>query len=145
MRGNKLALYLFFIVILAVIQGSDFSVFGVKPNLILAVLVALVFLDLSLPAYLFLLTAALFLIRWRPDLDISLLALFVAAVGSRLARSILPWRDGISLLVLIVGSTAVFYFIADPGFIYYQPAIFIQEVLYNTITAFVLRYGLRND
>ena len=137
-------LYLVFIVVCAsfVQHLGWLSVLSIKPNIILALLAALIFFTDDFIFY-FILTASglLFLkIEPMPDWPILVLAAVLLA-GYWLAR-ILPWQKIFNLFLIIVGATVIFYAIISWQFIFSHSTLFVGEILYNLILGLVFYYWL---
>ncbi len=139
---KKFVLALTLIVVSGLIQNTGFFLaFGIKPNLLLAVLVAASFFMESFAAYLGLLAGALFFLRFESGFRPELLAFAVLAVSVFLVNRLLPWRQSVNNLVLAALFVILFYALADISYLWTNLAAVVGEIIYTSIFS-ILFYDL---
>jgi hypothetical protein len=120
---------------LSFIQVLGFSVFGVKPNLALAVVVAVSFFIVNgqwsiIKGFLLVVLAALIL-KFSPGFTPEILVFALTGVGALIIKNYLPWRNFLNNLFLVVAGTFIFYLILSPNLI--LSAIFAKELFLNIV------------
>lgn len=137
-----LGIVLLILVILAVsFQGEEFFTwFGIKPNLVLGVLIAgVLFLDWLWYGSL-LIIGALGL-EFYPGIGMLVIALMGAGILIFwLTRKFLA-EGFFAIFILGLAGTVAFYLILSPGFIWSNPSMVLVEAVYNLIIGAVL-YGV---
>jgi hypothetical protein len=132
----------FLIVALTLVQSASYSVlFGVKPNFILAILIVLAALTESGLTFGFFVLLSGALLSFHEGIGSEIVFLWGVSVAAFLARRILPWHAFLNALAMIVIGTVLFYAALDIGFLYREPSILIQELVYNSVIGGIL-YGL---
>lgn len=134
----KISGLIFLLLAVAWLQGANFYIFGVKPNWILAVFVALVFviIDFWFFAMLVFLTSAA--LRFQPDFSWELTSLVLIALTVFFLVRRLPWKESVNFFILMVFGSAVFYLLINPAIFYVRPGVFLLELVYNLILGFIL-------
>lgn len=121
------------------IQNTGFfSVFGIKPNLMLAVLVAASFFAESFLIFLFLVAESLLFLRFGSGFQLELLVwTFLMSVVYFVGR-VLPWRRSVNNLVLISVVTILFYLIVEFSYLAVAPLAVLGEIFYTSIFGFLI-------
>ena len=114
-------------------QTSLLNFFGVRPNLALVVLLAMIFVTKDWVSYLILVLTASLLLKSTPIWDKTVIVFLLVVAGSYLLEKVLPWRPIFSSLVLIISATTLFA-LASAALSGTNPQGFLgQELLYNLI------------
>lgn len=125
---------IWFIILVAVAallqQIPGFGIGGVRPNLVLIVVLALSFVTRGFLEYLILLAAAAVFIN--PGLKVTGAFLAVVLIAYFFSK-LLPWRALLSYLFLLALSTTGFYLLTAVSFIRKSPSLFFQELFYNLV------------
>ncbi len=141
---RKLAILLPIILLAGLFQNTGvFNIFGVKPNLLLAVLIPAIFFLDQILVVVAALALALLVSDFRAGFAgesaaLALLILIVPIFGRRL-----PWNPFINNMVLVGGSTILFYLLTSPAYIADAPLAVLGEILYNSLLAAIF-YNLFN-
>ncbi|MDO8466902.1 MAG: hypothetical protein Q7S83_02050 [bacterium] len=110
-----------------------FSVLGIKPNLLLAVLVAASFFVTSFPVFIFLVVESILFLRFESGFQLDLLIwVFLLAIFYFIGR-VLPWRQSVNNLALAASAIIIFYLIADFGYLIGAPLAVGMEIFYTSI------------
>lgn len=117
--------------LLTFFQVLGFSVFGVKPNLALAVAVASSFFIASFWEGFLLVALAVLILKFSPGFTPEILVFALIGVGAIIFKNYLPWRNFLNNLFLVVAGTFVFYLILSPNLI--LSVIFAKELFSNLI------------
>lgn len=142
----RFLIFALLVVALAFIQSNPLFIFGVKPNLVLAGLLALAFLAPSFLYYVFLVLIAVVVLRWRPVIwEPAVLATAALGLGCWWIRRWLTARDSLNLLGMSLAATVIFYIIVDPSFAYRAWISVLAEAIYNSAAALILFYIFRKD
>ncbi|MFH1759205.1 MAG: hypothetical protein ABH822_01430 [Patescibacteria group bacterium] len=124
------------IIIAALLQGTFIlEVWGVKPNLVLALLIVLIFSVRDWLAYSLLVIVGVLLLKSFPGVDWRALAIIPLALGSYFIKDWLPWRPYFSNIVLIAIATAIFSL----------PNFFPGEIIYNLILGTIIYFLLIHE
>lgn len=110
-----------------------FSIFGIKPNLLLAVLIAGSFFIDSLPVFWVLLLESVIFLRFESGFQLELLVWVALLCAAYFAERAFPWRRSVNNLVLIATVTALFYLITDIDYLVGVPLAVLGEVFYTSI------------
>lgn len=117
----------------ALLQKTDLiSFFGVKVNL--SLVLVLVF-GLFLKSFWHYAAIALTIAAILKQQSLALLMVFLLAF---LSKKYLFGKPILNNTFLILAGTFLFYFFSDAGFLVQSPIIFIQELIYNLITGWIL-------
>lgn len=126
-------------VVVGLMQNTAFvSVAGVKPNLILVLLLFFIPLTANFYEYLILLLIAGFVLNLGSGFDSGVVALLVTLVFAYLIHYRLLWAKYLNFLILIALSTVLFYIFTSPVFIYENWDIVLKEAVYNLILGSLL-------
>ncbi|TSC82996.1 MAG: hypothetical protein G01um101419_349 [Parcubacteria group bacterium Gr01-1014_19] len=142
---RKLAILLPIILLAGLFQNTGvFNIFGVKPNLLLAVLIPAIFFLDQILAVAAALAIALLVSDFRAgfageSVVLALLILIVPVFGRRL-----PWNPFINNMVLVGAATIVFYLLTGPAYIVSSPLGVLGEIFYNSLFAAIF-YNLFNS
>lgn len=117
--------------LLTFFQVFGFSVFGVEPNLALAVVVASSFFIASFWEGFLLVALAALILKFSPGFAMEILVFALVGVGALIVKNYLPWRNFLNNLFLVVAGTFVFYLILSPNLI--LSAIFAKELFLNLV------------
>lgn len=117
--------------LLTFFQVLGFSVFGVKPNLALAVVIASSFFIASFWEGFLLVALAVLILKFSPGFTPEILVFALIGVGALIFKNYLPWRNFLNNLFLVIAGTFVFYLILSPNLI--LSAIFAKELFLNLI------------
>lgn len=122
------------------LQSTDFlSVGGVKPNWLLVVIILLVITGRPLLEYVMWSLLATFLLRFSPEpLLWHQLAFLMTVMAIFILNKFLPWSHYINLMAAVIISTALFYLLLSPNFIWQHWTIVIGEIIYNLIVVSIL-------
>ncbi|MDP3729655.1 MAG: hypothetical protein Q8R26_02820 [bacterium] len=115
----------------ALLQNTDaLLIGGIKPNIVLAVVIALgVFVE-SFAFYVFLVLMGVVLLQTVPGFEKEIFVLAALLIGTFFIQKFLPWQQIINVIVLIIGATFIFYLVTySSGF--WPFALF--ESFYNII------------
>lgn len=131
---KRIILAVLLVVAAGLLQNTGlFSVWGVKPNLLLAVMIAVsLFID-SFPWYLLLVVLSVILSRFEAGFRPELLVfsfLLIAAYG---VRRLLPWRPSVANCFLVAVSVILFYLLADAPYLFGAPLVVVWEIIYSTL------------
>jgi len=129
-------LFILLVGALSFLQAFGFSVFGVKPNLALAVLIAISFFIANLwEGFLLVLLAALIL-KFAPGFEKGILTFSLIAAAGLIVKKYLPWRYFLSNLILIGIGTFIFYLFLNPNLII--SVIFLKEIVLNLVAGIII-------
>ncbi len=117
--------------LLTFFQVLGFSVFGVKPNLALAVVIAASFFIASFWEGFLLVALAALILKFSPGFTPEILVFVLIGVSALIVKNYLPWRNFLNNLFLVVAGTFIFYLILSPNLI--LSAIFAKELFLNLI------------
>ncbi|MEK7640862.1 MAG: hypothetical protein AAB389_02600 [Patescibacteria group bacterium] len=141
---KRLAILLPIILLAGLFQNTNvFNIFGIKPNLLLAVLVAAIFFLDQILEVVAALALALLISDFRAGFAGESAALTLLVLVSPLLSRRLPWNPFINNMVLVGGFTVVFYLLTSPGYVIGLPFGVLGEVLYNALFAAIF-YNLFN-
>ncbi|MEK7168342.1 MAG: hypothetical protein AAB707_01355, partial [Patescibacteria group bacterium] len=117
--------------LLTFFQVLGFSVFGVKPNLALAVVIAASFFIASFWEGFLLVVLAALILKFSPGFAMEILVFALIGTGAIIIKNYLPWRNFLNNLFLVAAGTFVFYLILSPDLI--LSAIFAKELFLNLV------------
>jgi hypothetical protein len=139
LHARELAIGIALVALAAIAQGAPaIAIAGVKPNVVLTVLIILSFFTSGVFSYFIFLFVGAVLLRFSSSFDPALLALLVTALGAFALHRRLPWHDGINNLVLIGVGTVLFYILADFHFLTIDPFTLFGEAVYNMVVGTAL-------
>ncbi len=128
------------LVIFAILQRSpELSWFGVRPNIILSLMVVLGFVVGDFFVYAALAFIAVALIGPAKGFSFEELILLLLFFGLYFVRRYVPMHPLFSAVLLTSGGTLLWYLIVDPGFIAADFIAVLIEMFYNAVIA-VLAY-----
>ena len=146
---TKLSLSKLFLLALALalagfLQGTEaVRFFGLKPNLVLAFLIAASFVVGRVSRYLLLVAVGLSALRFTSPFALELALVGAIALLAFVLRVRLPGQAWVNNLTLLVLGTLLFYAVVDRAMLLGEPATVAGEVVYNgcvgTIAFFLLR------
>ncbi len=143
-RINRFAVALIAVGFAALLQTSvvfDFG--GVKPNFTLAALIALSFFMKERIFYFSAIFFALLILRFKPEFELTALAMVLISGASFFARNLIPGKPFINNLILIALGTPVFYLIADPNFVLRDTFTVFEEMFYNVFLGAVFFFAAK--
>ncbi|MDP3901856.1 MAG: hypothetical protein Q8Q37_02695, partial [bacterium] len=128
------------LIVLAVLTQSTniLVIWGIKPNLLLVVLMTLIALDRRLAEYLTWLLLGVIMLRFEPALSWFQAAIIIIALTAFVLHKFLPWSRHINIASLVIIGTVLFYLLIGPNFIYRHWSLVLGEIIYNLIIASVL-------
>ncbi len=126
----------------AALQHSELvTMFGIKPNILLALMAVFVFFVTDLAAYLLLLLVAGVLIRFSPGLGIEAIGLTLVGLLFFYIRRRFFSPGTVAIVLITALGTVVFYLLLSPALMYDNLVLTIGEIAYNVILAALL-FGL---
>ena len=133
---RKWAILLPIILLAGLLQQTNvFGIFGVKPNLLLAILIpATFFLDQMLMVV-GLLAIALLVSDFRAGFAEESASLALLILAAPLLGRRLPWNPFVNNIILVAGFTLIFYLLTGPGYIFGAPLRILWEIVYNCLFA----------
>ncbi len=130
---------LLLLLLAGLLQNTEaLSFFGIKPNLLLAMTIAASFFVSEMALYLFLVVAAVFLLKFSGGVELESLVFALAAVSAAWLGGRLHWRPDFNNLVLVAGGTLLFYLIADASYLVASWPQVLLELVYNLAVGMVL-------
>ena len=142
---GRFFIFVLLVVVFAFLQGEDIIFFKVKPNLVLAALVAFSFLIPDFISYLLLVLIGITVLKFQPGFSLDTLFLGIITTLHWFLMKFMSGRESVNLLIAVTMVTLVFYLVLQPSFIYQQPIILITEIFYNIAVAFFLRYFFKDE
>jgi len=127
---------LFLVIVLSGLQVFGFSVFGIKPNLALAVIITASFFVENIWQGFLLVALAGLILKFAPGFENEILTLSLIGAGAILIRKYLPWHYFFSNLILIGLGTLIFYVILASNLI--TSIIFFEELAFNIIVGIII-------
>ncbi|AKM78347.1 MAG: hypothetical protein UY31_C0046G0002 [Candidatus Wolfebacteria bacterium GW2011_GWE1_48_7] len=142
MRKETLRFIVFIAIlfIASTLQFLSVSIFGIIPNFVLATIVAATLFLGDVWHELFLISVALFLLKFSPVIEREMLALFAVMLLVIVLERRLPWHMFINGIFLTVFSVASLYILIDVRSI--TSLMFAQELVYTLVLVSVIYYGL---
>lgn len=150
MSFYKLIILFLLVAALGILQNTDIlNVYGVKPNLILAFLIATSFFLDSIPLFLLLVIVSAVFLRFSGGWEWELLVLAVLVVFAAWTGRIIAWRPVFSVAFLIGIGTMLFYLAVGRQFLLAAWPTVLGEMGYNAILGVLvykwLSYEKNND
>ena len=134
MGFGRLVFYSFLVLLAGFLQHSPvFSVFGVRPDFVLVLLLTLSFVIDKFPAYLWLVVLGLFCLKFQSGFDGSLLGIGLFSVAAFWLGREMPSLWILNNTILVSAATLVSYLLAKPSFILSNWLVVVAEILYNLI------------
>lgn len=118
-------------------SSALFSIFGVKPNLILIILIASAQWIEVFSAYLPVLLLGIILAQFFPGIGSESLSVGLIGLLAFGAAHRLHGRSSVNNLVLTVSGTVAFYLLTNAGHIFQSPWMLIGEVIYNAFLGII--------
>lgn len=122
------------IILAGVLQGVNFGIAGVKPNITLALVLALAGLFSDWQKKLILALIAAISVKFYVGLDPQAILFAVAAVSGIAALEYLPWKKSICGFLAIIIATAITHLIG------FELITFLKTAIYNTAIFFIAFY-----
>ncbi len=120
------------VIAVGAMQSTGFlNIFGVKPNALLALLVAASFFVENLGLYFFLILLADAFLKTFSILEPELIIFSGLALAAVWLGRHLRWRPVFNNLILVGASTILFYLAASPRFLLTDWKIVLGEMVYN--------------
>ena len=139
MKKSNFFVLLLIVLSAVLLQNTGFlNVYGVKPNLVMAVLISISFFAADLASYIFLAVAALVGLKFRAGFEIESLIIIGLSRASFVMGRRLQWKPFINNAVLIGVGTILFYLLAAPGFIASNLPMVLGELVYNVILGTII-------
>lgn len=114
-------------------SGHFLGIGGIRPNITLAVLIALCFFIDNLFFYSFLVIFGCIGIRFAPGISIEAVAFALVAMAAFFIKERFVWRSVFGVGILIFLGTFGIYALVQPTFIYQHFWIVIFEAVYNIV------------
>lgn len=127
--SKKLLIIVPVVILLSFIQSWGFSIFGIKPNLALAAVIAASFFVVDFWQALFLTGLAAFVLNFVPSLTKEILVFFLVGAGAAFVGNRLPWRYFWGNLFLVAIGTLIFYLFLAPNLA--VSFVFLKELFLN--------------
>ncbi|MDD5547515.1 MAG: hypothetical protein PHN74_01250 [Candidatus Pacebacteria bacterium] len=120
------------VLIAAILQNTYLVEFyGIKPNFVLAVLLALVVFVDNFWNYLILSFLGVIILKFNPAINKESLLMLFLPILAFYSKKIMIRRSLLNIVLLIGVFTLIFYLVADASFIVKTPFLFILETIYN--------------
>lgn len=132
MKNFRFILLLVTVFSFSIAQFFNIEIFGVKPNLALAAIIASFFFIKDWWEAIFLAGVSAFVLKFsfQPSKEIAIF--FVLAIMLAFLARFLPWNSLINCFVLIIIGTAIFYLCVS-GLNLIFSELFFKELVYNLI------------
>jgi len=137
----KLFLIVLLVGLLTFLQAFGFSLFGTKPNLALAAVIAASFFVANLWEGFLLVVLAALILKFAPGFESEILIFSLIGAGAVLIKKYLPWHYFFGNLILIILGTFIFYLFLSANLI--LTTIFLKELILNLIAG-TLMFALLN-
>lgn len=135
-KKDKFWVFILIAIGLAFLQILDKAFFGVKPNLVLAMVVASSFFLAEIWEGLFLAALLSFILKFSAFSNLEILIFFLISGFIFLVNKYLPWEPAISNNLFLIFFTLAFYLILMPREIISW--VFLLELVYNLIAGNIL-------
>jgi hypothetical protein len=125
-----------FLVLLVILVGilqstTVLNLYGIKPNLLLIVLIAASFFVSDTLIYLSLVFLGMIMLSFKGGFELEQLVLGILSIASFFAGQRLHWQPFLMNLFFIGIGTIIFYFMISPAFIFNNSLLVSGEVIYN--------------
>ena len=135
----KFLLVLLIILLAGLLQNTDFlTVAGVKPNLLLAVLIAASFFIEEAAIYILLVLISAILLKFNAGLEPESVAFALVALAGGLIGKRLSWLPIFNNLALVGAGTIIFYVLTAPAYFVSNFTGFGIELIYNLALSIIL-------
>lgn len=133
MTNNNFLIILCVIVtlLLTVVQATNFSFLGVKPNLALVGLIISATLINYFWAFFLLTTIVSLILKFQPGFDLQILIFLAMSLIVYFLSKRSSWQPFLNINIFVLFFTTIFYLIFSPGLI--ASSIFLKEMIYNII------------
>lgn len=133
MADNNFLIVLCIIVtlLLTVVQTTNFSFLGVKPNLALVGLIVSATLINYFWAFFLLTTVISLILKFQPGFDLQILIFLAMSLIVYFLSKRSSWQPFLNINIFVLFLTTIFYLIFSPGLI--ASSIFLKEMIYNII------------
>lgn len=139
MRFTKFLAIAAILISIGLVQATDLlKVFGVKPNVLLVMMMALSFFALSFLDYSAFILIATVLAGFESGLAIEQLAIAGVSLGAFLAAPKIHWHPFFTNLAFVFFGTLIFYFLSEAPFIITSAKILALELIYNLLFGILL-------
>ncbi|MEK7590266.1 MAG: hypothetical protein AAB454_00985 [Patescibacteria group bacterium] len=133
---RKLILFILLVAAASIIQNTQlFSVYGIKPDITLVVLLTAIPFVTNFLDYLILVFSAGILLQAPAGF------LIVSSAAYLIGRRLI-WRQSLNNAILIISATIVFYLLSAPLFLYKNWNVVLAEIIYNLILGGVFYFTL---
>ena len=132
----RFLILLFLITLLSGLQVLGFCIFGIKPNLVLSVIITISFFVENIWEGFLLVALAGLILKFAPGFESEILVLSLIGAGAILTKKYLPWHYFFSNLILIGLGTLIFYVILASNLI--TSIIFFEELAFNIIVGMII-------
>ena len=132
MNFRRFLLVLLIVLLAGVLQNTHFlNLAGVKPNLLLVVLIAASFFIEEATVYILLVLIAAILLKFQASLELELVVFALLALAAGLIGKRLHWLPIFNNLVLVAGATVLFYLLTEPAYLVGSLGAVGIELVYN--------------
>lgn len=143
MSGVKIFILVVVSALLGIIQSSDlFTIVGIKPNLLLVLLISVAFFVPDLKTHALITLIGLITLRYRGVFEIEQIILLGISIGAFFAARLLRWRPFLNSLLLVVLGTVIFILLSGPMFFLNNLTTIFGEVGYNAVLGLFIFYAL---
>ncbi len=122
-----------------------FSIYGIRPNFTLVILIVLSFLFDQFIPYIWLVLLGLFTLKFQAGFDGGLLGVGLISISAYWLSREMPWKRIYNNSVLIVAGTIVSYVLAKPSFLSGFWLVVVGEIIYNLIIGSLLFLVFSSD
>ncbi len=137
-----LALGIAYAALLGILQNTELvTIFGVKPNLVLAFLIALAFSLRDFWRYLAVLLTAVLFLQYQHSFDLGVVLLAAIALAIFLFTERFPARTFVNVAIAVSGGTLAFYALVQFPFLLREPLTVFLELVYNVVGG-IFFYGI---
>jgi len=127
--------------IIGLAQSASLIIFsGVKPNLILAVLVVLLFSEKEFWKYLVFILISLICLNYSVFISKELVIFGLLMLLAFYFKKYLSENIYLNSFLLVLILTTAFYLIIDYAFIFNDPGLFLWELFYNVLISLVFGF-----
>lgn len=135
----KFTLAVLIFVLAGLFQNTEFfTVFGIKPNLLLIALVAISFFIKGIQAYLNFVLASIMLSSVSGGISTEQIVLAGLALAAFPAGRYLHWQPVFNNFLIIGVATALFYLFTAPAFMLSGWQVVVGEIVYNLFVGYLL-------
>jgi len=134
-----IALSILVVLLAATLQNEHvFGISGIRPNLVLVVLIVLCFFTNDLGLFCLLILLACIGIRFAPGISREALALTLVSLAAFFVKERAVWPGVFATAILLLLGTFCMYAFIQPQFIYQDFGSVVFESVYNIVLGFVL-------